>query len=90
LRSTGEIDLPWAERLTLLRELHRAIKREADRRGLSQREMSREFVEGKSADTTAKLVVDAVRQLVIPTKTLLELEDAQRRIAELEAKLASS
>ncbi len=89
LRSTGEVDLPWAERFTLQRELWQGVKREADRRGITPREMDRQFMDGRSPETTAKLIVEAVQQLVVPTKTQEELAQAKRRIVELEAKLNS-
>jgi hypothetical protein len=63
------------------------VKREADRRGITPREMDRQFMEGKSPETTARLIVEAVQQLVVPTKTQEELAQARRRIVELEAKL---
>jgi len=87
LRSTGEVEFPWAERFTLQRELWQGVKREADRRGITPREMDRQFMEGKSPETTARLIVEAVQQLVVPTKTQEELAQARRRIVELEAKL---
>jgi hypothetical protein len=47
-------------------------------------------MEGKSPETTGRLIAEAVRQLVVPTKTQQELAEAHRRIRELEEKLANS
>ena len=88
IRSTSEVDLPWAERFTLRKELSRCIRREADRRGVSKRELEQEFVNGSSPENSAKLIVEAIQELAIPTNTQKQLDDARRRIQELEIQLA--
>lgn len=90
LRSTGEVDLPWAERFTLRKELQQAMRREASRRGVKTRQVNNEFLRGNSPDVAAKLVVESIQQLAVPTKTQQELAEARRTIAELQAQLGES
>ena len=90
MRSTSEIDLPWAERFTYRKELRRSMILEADRRGISRKEMTKQFMDGSSPETTARIVVEAVRQLAVPTRTQNELEEARRTIKMLQEKIAEA
>lgn len=90
VRSTNDIDLPWAERYTFRKELRRSMIFEAGRRGISNKEMTKQFIEGKSPDTTARIVVEAIQQMAVPTKTQNELEEARRTIKTLLTKLVDS
>jgi hypothetical protein len=87
IRSTSEINLPWADRFTFRKELRRSMMSEANRRGVSNKEMTRQFMEGNSPDTTAQIVVEAIQQLAVPTKTQKELEEARRMIQQLQGKI---
>jgi hypothetical protein len=90
VRSTNEIDLPWADRFTFRKELRRSMMLEADRRGVSNKEMTKQFMEGSSPDTTARIVVEAIQQMAVPTKTQRELEEARRTIQTLLSKIDGS
>ena len=63
---------------------------EADRRGVSKKEMTKQFMEGAVPDTTARIVVEAIQQMAVPTKTQNELEEARRTIQALLAKIDGS
>jgi hypothetical protein len=90
IRSTGDFDLPWADRYTFRKELRRSMMSEASRRGVSKIEMTKQFMEGSSPDATSRIIVEAIQQLAIPTKTQNELDEARRTIQQLKDKLAAS
>jgi hypothetical protein len=90
IRATDEVELPWAERFTLRQELSRCLKREADRRGITKKEMEKVFTSGSSPESSAKLIVEAIQELAVPTDTKKELEKAQKKIQELEIRLAEA
>lgn len=90
IRSTESVDIPWADRFTFRKELRRSMMREANRRGVTKSEMARQFIEGRSPETTAQIIVEAIQQLAIPTKTQIELDEARRTIQELQDRIAAS
>jgi len=90
IRSTDEIDLPWAERFTFRKELRRSMVAEAGKRGVSFTEMRKQFMDASTPETTARLVVEAIQQLAVPTKTQSELEEARRTIQRLQVEKARS
>lgn len=90
IRASSEVDVPWAERFTLRQELSRVIRREADRRGMSKRELTDDFVEGGLGESAATIIAESIRNLAIPSNTEKELAAARRRIAELESQVAGT
>lgn len=90
IRATGEVEFAWAERVTLRKELSLCMRREADRRGITKRKMEALFMSNRDPDTTAHLVVEAAKALATPTRTQTELENARKRIKDLEEKLAEA
>lgn len=88
IRATGEIDLPWAERFTLRQELNRALKSEANKRGISMKNLTIAFVNGSDISMTAGVIADTVRSLAIPSNVEKELSEANKRISDLEATVA--
>jgi hypothetical protein len=90
IRSTNEFDLPWADRYTFRKELRRSMMSEAGRRGISKLEMTRQFMVGGSPEAASRIIVEAIQQLAIPTKTQIELDEARRTIQQLRDKLAAS
>jgi hypothetical protein len=52
--------------------------------------MEKVFTSGSSPESSAKLIVEAIQELAVPTDTKKELEKAQKKIQELEIRLAEA
>jgi hypothetical protein len=89
IRATDEYDIPWAERGLLQQQLKTVIKSEASKRGIEEEELRKKLESGAEPKTTAKLISEALRNLVIEGKTKEELTEAQRKIDRLEKQMVS-
>ena len=90
IRSTGIIDMPWAERTMLRQHLSKAIKTESERRGLSRRKIQDQISSSAVPEMTAAILVETIKNMAIPTSVQKELVASKRRIAELESELAAT
>lgn len=90
IRASQAYDLPWAERLTLQRQLSLVIREEAAKRGRSRSEVSQELKNGSNPETSAMLIVKSIQNLGIPSAIAVELEEAKRRVKALELEIAQS
>jgi hypothetical protein len=89
IHSTRMYDMPWAERVTLRQQLSKAIKKEADRRGLTRRQVQEQIANSVVPDMTASIIVEAIQSMAIPTAVERELAESRRRVAELEQELVA-
>ncbi len=90
IRSSGAYDLPWADRDVLKDQLSAAIHREAQKLGVADKHLRAAISSGASPESSAKVIAEALRSMAKGTVAEERLQDAEHRIAELEADLAQT
>jgi hypothetical protein len=83
IRATENYDIPWAERELLEANLTSAIRSEAEKRGVREEQLRAKLGSGADPKTSAGLIADSLRALAVKDKTSEELEEAERKIADL-------
>jgi hypothetical protein len=87
IRATDLYDIPWAERKLLETNLTAAIRTEAEKRGVPEDQLKSTISTGSEPKTAARLITSSLREMVIKDKTAEELEEARRKIDQLEGKV---
>jgi predicted nucleic acid-binding protein len=90
IRSSGAYDLPWADRDLLKDQLTSAIHREAQKLGVTDQQLRTSVSSGASPESSAKVIVEALRNMAQGTIAEERLQGAERRITELEAELSET
>ena len=90
IRSSGAYDLPWADRDLLKDQLSSAIHREAAKLGITDQQLKTSVLSGISPESSAKVIADALRNMAQGSVSEERLQDAERRIAQLETELAET
>ncbi len=95
LKDSDGFHLPWASRVALERDMRtRLVARAAEAGGTHAeqarraREMEHDVVSGEKPEAAAALIREALDSVGADTRTERQLDDARKRIAELEAALA--
>lgn len=87
IKSAGDRDIAWAERQLLLKQLKKSMQEEASRLGVSPEQVNNSIKTGENAETTARVIIDALTKLSKDQKDTEKLKAAERRIVELETEL---
>jgi hypothetical protein len=90
IRSTETYDIPWAERVTLRQQLSKSIKSEADRRGLTRKQIQADISNDTAPEITSKVILDAIQNMAIQSTLERELAESKKKIVELERKLVET
>jgi len=90
IRSSGAYDLPWADRDVLKDQLSAAIHREAQKLGVADKQLRATISSGASPESSAKVIAEALRSMAKGTIAEEQLQEAEHRIAQLEADLAQT
>lgn len=84
IKSAGTYDIPLARRVTLRNELEKSIRHEAELRGVKKGEFEDDFEAHEKSVPYADIIGEAVREMSAKSP---DLEQAQRRIRELEDRI---
>lgn len=89
IRGSENIDLPWARRPLLEKQLDDQLHREARRRDISFSAYREQFKAAQPSANADKVIVEAVKALALSGRNEQELVEARRQIKELEESVES-
>lgn len=93
LAKSEDVDMPWAKRGTLMREIRSRLINDAIRAGQGKNkqvdiaEIERNVVSGKSNKLAAQVVEEAIRSLALDTRTEKKNLQLQKTISQLESEI---
>ncbi|HET9280737.1 MAG TPA: hypothetical protein VFR24_02135 [Candidatus Angelobacter sp.] len=87
IRASEEYDIPWAERGLLQQNLTANLRSEAEKRGISPDSLRTRLEAGKDPKTSARLIVESLKDLAVDSKTSKNLAASQQKVSQLEAKI---
>ncbi|HLV93776.1 MAG TPA: hypothetical protein VKS44_01180 [Candidatus Acidoferrales bacterium] len=89
IRGSDNIDLPWARRGLLERQLDEELHKEAKRRDISVKAFREEFKAARPSAHAERVIVEAVKALALSGRSEEELVKARHQIKELEESVES-
>lgn len=89
IKAQGDYDLPWARRGMLEKQLDSVIMLEAKKRDMRPQALREQFSTGDQAARPAELIITALEQMAISDAKSIELQQAKRKIRDLEETVAA-